>query len=106
MNYKTIIHNLLSVVIVVFAGIFVFADSRADEKGKNSDGEIRLIVRGDDIGFCHSANVGCIKSYRDGIVRSVEVMVPCPWFNEAVEMLNNNPGLDVGIHLTVTCELW
>ena len=72
--------------------------------GDGDDNEIRLIVRGDDIGFCHAANVACIKSCTEGIVRSLEVMVPCPWFTEAVEMLNNNPGIDVGIHLTVTCE--
>ncbi len=66
--------------------------------------EIRLIVRADDIGCCHAANVACIRAYREGIVRSVEVMVPCPWFDEAVEMLNANPGLDVGVHLTLTSE--
>ena len=69
-----------------------------------ADGPIRLIVRGDDIGSSHAANVACIESYREGIMRSVEVMVPCPWFEEAVEMLNANPGLDVGIHLTLTSE--
>jgi hypothetical protein len=31
-------------------------------------------------------------------------MVPCPWFEEAVRMLNENPGLDVGINLTLTSE--
>jgi len=67
-------------------------------------GEIRLIVRGDDIGCSHAANIGCIKSYREGIMRTVEVMVPCPWFEEAVKMLSENPGLDVGIHLTLTSE--
>ncbi|MBL7112341.1 MAG: polysaccharide deacetylase family protein [Bacteroidales bacterium] len=65
---------------------------------------IRLIVRGDDIGSTHAANLGCIRSYVDGIMTTVEVMVPCPWFPEAVKMLNENPGLDVGIHITVTSE--
>ena len=37
-------------------------------------------------------------------MRTVEVMVPCPWFEEAVKMLNENPGLDVGVHLTLTSE--
>ena len=68
------------------------------------DSGIRLIVRGDDIGSSHAANVACIRCYREGIVRSVEVMVPAPWFNEAVEMLRENPGLDVGVHLTLTSE--
>lgn len=69
-----------------------------------SSNEIRLLVRGDDIGFCHAANIGCIESYKFGIVRSVELMVPTPWFIEAVQLLNENPGLDVGIHLTLTSE--
>ena len=65
---------------------------------------IYLLVRADDIGSFHAANLGCIESYQNGIARSVELMPPCPWFYEAVEMLNENPGLDVGIHLTLTSE--
>jgi hypothetical protein len=65
---------------------------------------IRLIVRADDIGSSHAANVACLRSYREGIARSVEVMVPCPWFNEAAAMLRENPGYDVGVHLTLTSE--
>jgi predicted glycoside hydrolase/deacetylase ChbG (UPF0249 family) len=59
------------------------------------DKEIKLIIRGDDIG---------IKSYREGIMRTVEIMVPCPWFPEAVSLLKENPGLDVGVHITITSE--
>jgi len=70
----------------------------------NRDGQIRLIVRGDDMGFSHYANAGCIKAYRDGILTAVEVMAPCDYFLEAVKMLNDNPGLDVGIHLTLNSE--
>ena len=34
--------------------------------------EVRLIVRGDDLGSTHAANVACIQSYKEGIVRSDE----------------------------------
>jgi predicted glycoside hydrolase/deacetylase ChbG (UPF0249 family) len=68
------------------------------------DKGIRLVVRGDDIGSCHAANVACIRAYKEGIVKSVELMVPCAWFPEAVKMLNDNPGLDVGVHVTLTSE--
>jgi hypothetical protein len=71
---------------------------------KSPQGEIKLVVRADDIGSCHAANLACIQCYREGIVRSVEVMVPCPWFNEAAKMLRENPGYDVGVHLTLTSE--
>jgi predicted glycoside hydrolase/deacetylase ChbG (UPF0249 family) len=67
-------------------------------------GAIKLVVRADDIGSCHTANLACIQCFREGIARSVEVMVPCPWFNEAAQMLRENPGYDVGVHLTLTSE--
>ena len=69
-----------------------------------SQEQIQIIMRGDDIGSSHAANLGCIKSYQEGIMKSVEIMVPCAWFPEAVRMLNENPGLDVGVHVTLTSE--
>src|SRR5688572_1178871 len=65
---------------------------------------IRLIVRGDDMGYTHSGNKGIIKSYKEGIETSIEVIVPSPWFPEAVKLLKQNPGVDVGIHLAITSE--
>jgi predicted glycoside hydrolase/deacetylase ChbG (UPF0249 family) len=82
--------------IILFVLIIYFVQNR--------DGQIRLIVRGDDMGFSHAANIGCIKAYQQGILTAVEVMVPCDSFLEAVEMLKENPGLDVGIHLTLNSE--
>jgi len=66
--------------------------------------DISLLIRADDIGSFHAANVACIESYQNGIARSVELMAPCAWFPEAVKMLKENPGYDVGIHLTLTSE--
>ena len=56
------------------------------------------------MGSSHSANVACIDTYQNGIARSVEVMPVCAWFPEAVKMLEQHPGLDVGVHLTLTSE--
>jgi len=64
----------------------------------------KLIVRGDDIGCTHGSNVGVIKSYTDGIEQSAELMVVTPWLPEAVKMLNEQPGLDVGVHVALTSE--
>jgi predicted glycoside hydrolase/deacetylase ChbG (UPF0249 family) len=64
----------------------------------------RLIIRGDDMGSTHASNVACIESYKNGIERSIEVMVVTPWFPEAVKLLRENPGVDVGLHLTITSE--
>jgi predicted glycoside hydrolase/deacetylase ChbG (UPF0249 family) len=67
-------------------------------------GETRLIVRGDDMGFCHEANLACIRAYQKGILTAVEVMVPCEAYPEAADLLKQNPGLDVGVHLTLNSE--
>lgn len=64
----------------------------------------RLIIRGDDMGFSHAGNLGLIECYKNGIEKSIEVLVPSPWFPEAVKWLRNNPGIDVGVHLTLTSE--
>lgn len=64
----------------------------------------RLIVRGDDMGYSHSGNLAIIKTYKEGIESSIEVIVPSPWFPEAVKLLQQNPGIDVGVHLAITSE--
>ncbi|AYB32458.1 polysaccharide deacetylase family protein [Chryseolinea soli] len=64
----------------------------------------RLIVRGDDMGFSHAGNEALIKSYKEGIETSIEVIVPSPWFPEAVKLLRDNPAVDVGIHIALTSE--
>ena len=64
----------------------------------------RLIVRGDDMGFSHSGNLALIKCAKEGIQTSIEIIVPSPWFPEAVKFLKDNPSIDVGIHIALTAE--
>lgn len=64
----------------------------------------RLIIRGDDMGFSHSGNLALVESYKNGIQTSIEVIVPSPWFPEAVQLLKEIPDADVGIHLALTSE--
>lgn len=68
------------------------------------DGSIKLIVRGDDMGYSHAGNEALIKCFKEGIQTSIEVIVPSPWFPEAVQMLRQNPKADVGVHLALTSE--
>jgi CubicO group peptidase (beta-lactamase class C family)/predicted glycoside hydrolase/deacetylase ChbG (UPF0249 family) len=56
------------------------------------------------MGAFHSVNMACIKAYKNGIQTVVEVMPVTAWFPEAVRLLNENPGIDVGIHLAITSE--
>ena len=60
-----------------------------------------LILNCDDLGASHSANIAIDDSIRNGIATSATLMVPCPWACEAVGLCG---GLDIGIHLTLTCE--
>jgi len=83
--------------------ILIFATSVFAQNEKN-DGKIYLLVRADDIASFHDANIACIRSAKEGIVKSIEIMAPCAWFPEAVKMLNDNPSVDVGIHLVLTSE--
>lgn len=69
-----------------------------------SVGAQNLIMRIDDMGALHSVNTACIDTYQNGIAGSVEVLVVGGWFPEAVKMLRENPGLDVGVHLAITSE--
>ncbi|MDZ4697617.1 MAG: ChbG/HpnK family deacetylase [Deltaproteobacteria bacterium] len=67
-------------------------------------GLIRFLIRGDDMAASHGINVGHIEAYRNGIMRSAEVIVPGPWLPETIKLLKENPGIDVGIHLALTSE--
>lgn len=67
-------------------------------------GNPRLIIRSDDMGSFHSANMASVECFKNGIETSVELMVVTPWFPEAVKLLRQNPGLDVGLHLVITSE--
>jgi len=66
--------------------------------------EIRLIVKGDDMGAAHGINVATIDAYKNGVLTTTNVIVPGPWFLEAARLLRENPGLDVGVHLALTSE--
>jgi predicted glycoside hydrolase/deacetylase ChbG (UPF0249 family) len=81
-------------LLILFVSHIVYAQQQT----------IRLIVRGDDMGYSHAGNEAIIKCYKEGIETSVEVIVASPWFPEAVKMLEENPGVDVGIHLAITSE--
>lgn len=90
-------------VLLLGVSLFVILTANPNSLAAQDKG-VRLVIRGDDIGSSHAANIACIRAYKEGVMKSVELMVPCPWFPEAVKMLNENPGLDVGVHVTLTSE--
>ncbi len=62
------------------------------------------VVHVDDIGMCHSANVGAFEALENGPATCGSIMVPCPWFPEAAGRARGNPGFDLGVHLTLNAE--
>ncbi len=63
-----------------------------------------LIVNGDDVGMCHTANLATIESLEKGQMCCATIMVPCPWFPEIAAYAKNHPEKDFGIHLCHTSE--
>src|SRR5262245_47627457 len=77
--------------------------SLAERLGYKSTDKL-LIVNGDDVGMCHSANLATIEALEKGLMRSATIMVPCPWFPEIAAYAKKNPEKDFGIHLCHTSE--
>jgi hypothetical protein len=63
-----------------------------------------VIIHTDDIGMCQAS----VKAFSDlwefGTISSGAVMMPCPWSPAAAEYCRNNPGVDMGVHATLTSE--
>ena len=72
--------------------------------GEESEGKIRLWVRGDDFGYSHASNIAMEKAFSEGIMQSASVLAPGPWFKETAAILREHPEWSVGVHLTITSE--
>lgn len=72
----------------------------AQRLGYPADAKL-VIINADDLGSCHSANVGVFECLATGTVTSATLMVPCPWAREASSRYR---GEDVGVHLTLNAE--
>jgi hopanoid biosynthesis associated protein HpnK len=61
----------------------------------------RVIFNADDFGRSASINEAVIRAHREGVLTSASLMVNGEAFEEAVELARANPGLGVGLHLTL-----
>lgn len=61
----------------------------------------KLIVNADDFGLHPQINKGIIKGYQEGFITSTSLMLGAPAWEEAVDLAKANPGLGIGIHLTL-----
>ena len=63
-----------------------------------------VVVHADDVGMC-GATVDSFFDLLDvGVISSGSAMVPCPWFPAVAARCRERADVDVGVHLTLTCE--
>ncbi|MDN5202689.1 ChbG/HpnK family deacetylase [Fulvivirgaceae bacterium BMA10] len=70
----------------------------------NEKPETVVLFRIDDIGMNHAVNLALKDLAQTKIPLSASVMFNCPWYQEAVEILKENPQISVGVHLTLNAE--
>jgi len=64
----------------------------------------QLIVNADDLGLTPGVNRGILRAFQEGIVTSASLLVTGSAFEEAVALAQQNPDLDIGLHLTLVEE--
>lgn len=79
------------------------APTLAEQLGYSATDKL-LLVNGDDVGMCHTANLATIECLERGIMSSATILVPCPWFLEIAEYAKEHPKMDFGVHLCQTSE--
>ncbi len=88
----------------IFLSCFVLSTFLSFSQQDKNAGKIPILIRCDDIGMCHSVNMAAKEVLETGMPVSMSVMVPCPWFTEAVELLKKYQNVSIGIHLTLNAE--
>lgn len=61
----------------------------------------QLIITSDDFGLSAGVNAAVEKGWRDGILTCASIMPGGAAFDEALQIARRNPGLQVGLHLTL-----
>lgn len=90
-----------------FVPFYLFAqvsDTSYAERLGYPKGARVVILHVDDAGMSYSSNEGAIKALTLGVATSVSVMMPCSWVPGFVHFLKEHPGIDAGLHLTLTSE--
>ena len=62
----------------------------------------RLILNADDLGLATQTNEAIERAHREGVLTSASLMVGEAGFEEGLRVARANPGMAVGLHLTLT----
>jgi chitin disaccharide deacetylase len=95
----------LSTFLLMIISISSFAQEKslAEKLGYSKEDRL-LIIHADDIGLAHSENIATIDAIKNGVVNSTSIMMPCAWSTEVGKLIKDMPGLDIGVHITLTNE--
>jgi predicted glycoside hydrolase/deacetylase ChbG (UPF0249 family) len=63
-----------------------------------------VIIHADDVGMCHATLPALTDLLDAGLISSAATMVPCSWFPEVAAVCRRHREVDMGVHLTLTCE--
>ncbi len=94
---------LFTALSLFASGSVVAAPTLAERLGYSATDKL-LIVNGDDVGMCHTANLATIECLEQGVMTSATILVPCPWFTEIAQYATAHPKMDFGVHLCQTSE--
>lgn len=61
----------------------------------------KLIITSDDFGLSHGVNLAVERAWQEGLLTCASIMPGAAGFDEAVAIAKRNPGLQVGLHLTL-----
>jgi len=63
-----------------------------------------VILHTDDIGMCQASITAFTDLWEFSGISSGAIMMPCPWAKTAAEYCRTHPGVDMGVHATLTSE--
>jgi predicted glycoside hydrolase/deacetylase ChbG (UPF0249 family) len=63
-----------------------------------------VILHTDDIGMCQASVQAYADLWEFGAISSGAIMMPCPWAKAAADYCKAHPGVDMGVHATLTAE--
>lgn len=103
MTFNKTIALLFAVCMLQFAAAQTMDSTYAEKLGFPKGAKV-LILHVDDAGMSYDSNEGAANSITKGAANSVSVMMPCPWVPGFVHYMKAHPGMDAGLHLTLTSE--
>ena len=100
---KVLLAGILFFVVVMKLPAQIDEATYAEKLGYPKGAKV-LIIHVDDVGMSFDSNEGAINAITKGVANSLSIMMPCPWVPAFVQYMKAHPGLDAGLHLTLTSE--